>query len=225
MKVLRQSSIRQILEYLDSFLLTRHAFDCAFNNENGEVIKVSYKERPDFLFVIVQPSPESGNHWITVECPGQDFVNEERYRLQQFNQCRDRIHNWMDRVIEELALRPGADADYYKVLRENLEENADNMMDPNEPFNENDAESWSRKLDEAVVSLEKLEEAKKIEQGQVNALGNELNRLKSQVRLFPKKTWVKAAGNKILNFYDTVTNTSIKALAEGTVKKLIGESN
>ena len=52
MKRLRQAAIKQIISLLDNSLFTRHAFEYSFNNENGEIVSITYKDNPDYIFKI-----------------------------------------------------------------------------------------------------------------------------------------------------------------------------
>lgn len=49
---LRNAYIEEILSGLDRVIFTRHAFETSFNNANGEIIRIIFKERPEFSFVL-----------------------------------------------------------------------------------------------------------------------------------------------------------------------------
>lgn len=109
-------------------------------------------------------------------------------------------------------------------LRENLEKKSDELPDPDKPFNQEDAKEWKLKLDDIVAKVKQLEKDNKIQKGNLTSLQKEVTDLKNNIGSLPKKTWVRAAGNKILNYFENAAKAGFESLVEATVRGLIGDS-
>jgi chromosome segregation ATPase len=220
MEEIRMGAIEEIFRDLDRRFLTRHAFQGTFNNEE-ELIRLTYIDNPEYYFVAVKKD----NVWTTLESPGNFLKSEEQYSLNDLNQVRGRINNWADRIIEELTLSSKSPDEAIDQLRQNLNNYADELPNPDEPFSLEEANQWTQRLDDLVERMSQLEEESQIQRGQVNRLRREVDDLKQKILVTPKKAWVKSAGNKILNFLEVAATGAIKALAEGAVKGLLTGSN
>jgi hypothetical protein len=216
MTEIRKGAIEEIYRDLDKRLLTRHAFKGTFNTRN-ELVKLVYIDNPEYYFI----AESKQNSWITHESPGYFLNSEERYNLNDISQVRGRITSWVDRIIEELTLSSRTSEESIEQLRKNLDKYAEELPNPNEPFGVEEAKEWTQRLDEIITRMEQLEEENKIQKGFIRQLQNDFNELKQKILTTPKKTWVKSAGNKLLNFLEIAATTTIKALAEGFVKGLL----
>ncbi|WP_304511613.1 hypothetical protein [Desulfobacula sp.] len=174
--------------------------------------------------MIIQPKKKE-LRWNTVECPGLYFTEQEKYDFTEYNQCKSRIQSWVTRIIEDLTISEGySDHDILAKLRETLEKNVDSLPEPNKPFTKGEAKDWGDKLDNILSEIEKLKDQNKIQQRDINILKTGFDNLKNQSQRLPKKTWIKAAGHKVLNLLGTVSETAIKALADATVKNLLSNN-
>jgi predicted RNase H-like nuclease (RuvC/YqgF family) len=99
-----------------------------------------------------------------------------------------------------------------------LEDNADKLPNPDAPFDTDESNEWRKRLDGIVERMEKLEGENKIHKGKLQELKREIEELKGKLRVLPKRTWVRAAGNKILDFIESAAKEGMKTLAEVTVK-------
>jgi hypothetical protein len=223
---LRNGAIQQILQQLDRAFLTRHAFDLTFNDPNGQIVQLTFRDHKDFTFTIQQPGTGENNttQWRTVECPGRYFTSPEIYDHRDFPNAMGSIYAWVDRIIQDLASVKSKRSDNIEQMRRNLEETADALPNPTEPFTETELDAWSEKFDSLIQRLETLESEGQIQKGQVESLKHQLEELKKQGTSIPKRTWLKTAGHKVLDLLDTASKEVIKALAEGAVKALLDRS-
>jgi hypothetical protein len=76
-------------------------------------------------------------------------------------------------------------------------------------------------LKSLLSRLTELERQNEIQGGRVEKLSRELEEWKKQGTAIPESTWLKAAGNKILDLFDTTSKAALKTLAEGAVKALL----
>ncbi|MDP1526877.1 MAG: hypothetical protein Q8M20_13770 [Rhodocyclaceae bacterium] len=225
LQTLRYGAIEEIRRNLNRGFLTAHSFDIKANSPDGILVQVTYKDRPEFSIAIVQPESDANTSrvWRTIETPGRHFVAAEIYDHQQFQQAYGSIWGWADRVAEEILLqaKSGIAPSAIEDLRRNVEEAANNLVDPDKPFSEEEIDDWSERFKALIARLTELEKQNEIQSGRVNQLASQLEELKKQGTVVPKRTWVKAAGNKILDFFDTGAKAAIKAAAEGAVKALL----
>jgi hypothetical protein len=83
----------------------------------------------------------------------------------------------------------------------------------------------SRRRSEVVQRLESVEKEHKIQHAKVEQLKKQLESLKGQGTSLPKKSWLKSAGYRVLDLLSLGSQESIKALASGTIKMLLGNND
>jgi len=81
------------------------------------------------------------------------------------------------------------------------------------------------RLDDLIIKFENLSENDKLQKKELDSLKKEIEILKENLSKLPRATWMKAAGNKIINIMEKVTTRTGEAIAEGVVKGLIGGGN
>lgn len=223
MRTLRTGATQQILQQLDHGFLSRHSFDATFNQSNGEIVRLTFRDHPEFALTILQPNSVNNNttQWKTTECPGRYFTSSDEYDHRDFSTALSTVYAWVDRIIQDLVSVDKNKAGYIEQLRKNLEDTANALPDPSEPFTEHELAEWSDKFDTLLQRLKNLEAENKLQRGQVDSLQRQLDELKKQGTRIPKKTWLKAAGHKVLDLLDTASKEVIKAVAEGAVKALL----
>ena len=102
MKKLRKGVVEGILKQLDTILFSKNAFDVSYNDKSGEILKIVFRENPDFKFVVTQPGKRAT--WKTSECPGDVFTETEEYSIPDFPRCQQRIIPWTNKILEEYTL-------------------------------------------------------------------------------------------------------------------------
>jgi predicted nuclease with TOPRIM domain len=110
------------------------------------------------------------------------------------------------------------------------DENVAKLTDPDEPFDNPERDRWREKIDEVLRQLEdnseKLKEESGTRQSEITDLRRELDELKATIERLPRATWMRAAGNRMLVFFDRFSRSEAgKALAETAVKGLIGNGD
>jgi hypothetical protein len=213
---LNKETLQAIRRELGKLFLSAHSFDLTANGENGEILKVVFRDNPNFRFLVIQPSDQGP--WKTVECPGVTYLSAETYEVPTWEHCRSRIQWWVDRILKELTVTSGNPKSELDTLRKNLEQYANSIGDPDTPFSNEESEEWKARLDGIVERLEKLESQDKIQSTRLQEFKKEIDALKERANVLPKRTWIKAAGYKILDYVDTAVKAGVKAFAEATVK-------
>jgi hypothetical protein len=225
LQVLRLGAIENLKRNLNRGVLTVHSFETAFNGDDGTLVSLRFKDRSEFAFTLFHPRTEvnASASWKSVESPGRHFVATETYEHRDFDQALGSVYSWVDRVGEELVLGAKAHADTSMVdeLRRNVEATADSLPDPDKPFSLEELEDWHAQFKRLMSRLSELERENEIQSGRVEQLGRELEQLKKQGTTMPKRTWLKTAGNKVLDLLDSTSKTALKSLAEGAVKAML----
>ena len=220
---LRQGAIESILRELDQLMLTRHAFHAEFNNEKtGEILSFVFRENPSFRFAIKSPNNETDS-WCVIESPGEYLIGDQVSNFEDFLRCKSRINAWVQRILQELTtIRTNPDI---KAYRENLEKMALSLPNPDEPFSVEEAAEWSDKFNSLISKLEEVRDTLGIQQGEINRLKSDLETLKGSMHSIPKKIWITAAGNKVLNMIEPSVKVGIKMTIESVVKGLLGSGD
>lgn len=222
---LRLGAIEEIRRNLNRGFLTSHSFELQCNLPDGTLVRVTYKDNTTWTFELLHPKSEANasGKWRTVESPGRHFSSQETYDHDQFNQGFGAVFGWVDRVNEEMVLAAKAHVGKTTLqdLREQVEAAANNLKEPEKPFTEDELEDWSAQLQRLVGRLSELERQSEIQSGRVEQLTRELESLKKQGTSIPKRTWLRTAGNKVLDLLDHTSKAGLKALAEGAMKALL----
>ncbi len=225
MQILRLGAIEELKRGLNRGFLTHHSFDISVNGSDGTLVAVKFKDRPEYAFALLHPKTEVNQSpsWRSVESPGRHFTSAENYDHSQFNQAFNAVYSWADRVNEEVVLgaKVHEDTSLIDEMRRNVSQTADNLHEPDQPFTPEELEDWSAQLKRLVGRLSELERQNEIQSGRVEQLSRELEHLKKQGATLPKRTWLKTAGNKVLDLLDSTSKAALKALAEGAVKALL----
>jgi len=217
---LNKSAMAQIQQYLDQGFFSRHSFQIAFNSDNGELVRVQLADYPNCFYAVLQPnSTQSG--WRSLESPGRHFTTAEEYPHPTYEHAAGYISSWVSRLLKEVVMEESLTNGDLHQLREDLARNAENLADPNQPFTADEAKEWEAKFDAMADRLRELEQKNELHQGHLHKLLNELEQLKKVSTSVPKKTWVKTAGNKILDYMETAAKSTITALAQGVVKAML----
>lgn len=220
MSSIRDLIIKDIFNDLDRSLFTRHGFDCSFNREDGYIVHIVFRDIPIFKFTIKDKN-YSGN-WITEEAPGINFLEGESYQFNEFDKAKGRLRFWIQRIIEEISIDDNKNKTVLENWRKNLNSFTDGMTEPDKPFDEKESQQWVERLDDLLVKFSDLSENDKLQKQELDSLKKEVEYLKANLTKLPKSTWIKAAGNKIINIMEKVTTKAGEAIAEGVVKGLIG---
>lgn len=221
---IRKTVMDDIKARLNRGFLTPGAFHIVFNNQNGEVIRLTLKEKPEFYFVMEQPNSENNSQgfWKTSFSPGVYFMEAEATNHNYFPQSVEQIAPWLDRVMQELMVAAGTDSETLEQMRRNLEETAENLPDPEQPFSDEELAQWSARFDAVAQRLESVENELKIQHSKIEEFKNRLNSLKEQGATLPRSTWVKAAGYQVLELLRFASHDAVKSLASGAIKLLLG---
>ncbi|MDP2983323.1 MAG: hypothetical protein Q8O92_08340 [Candidatus Latescibacter sp.] len=220
--ILREQTKKSILDILDESIFTRDGFNCHFN-EGDLILSINFNDNDQFNFQIRQDIFNS--KWTVSEKPGDTFYSDEAKSYDTFEKALDRINTWIEHILEELSLSSAENRDNFGILRDRINEQAETLPDPDQPFNKAEAVVWERRLDNLVKQFEQLQKEQKVSQLQVYKLQSEVQKLKEQITNIPKRTWVKSAGLRVLRIIETVAASEGHELIDKAVRGLIGDGS
>lgn len=213
---LRKGAQKDVWRELDNSLFTAAAFDLEANGPDGLILRISYRDEPEYSFEI--HALENGS-WRATECPGLYVTSPESSTEPDIGRCRNRINGWIHRLQDDL-LRPPPDP--MERVRQQFEALLGGMADSTEVLTRNEADNLFEKLDKKVEELaEKLE----VQSGEVRRLKDRLAALQKEADKLPKKTVVRSALSRLLGVFgskmsEEVASETGKALVEGAKRLL-----
>lgn len=219
MAQLRKAIQEEILGELDESVFTRYGFVCEFNPVEDVVLRIRFKDRPEFAFGIGDGTVSTilgEKRWVVVESPGEAFNEPEDTGCDTFLQARSRLADWLARLAHEIQTSPSERAT--RGLLDEFEKSLESLAEPDQPFTEEEAADWRERLDKFVDQLEALQEQHELDRDELRKLRDDVERLKGNVGSLPKKTWLRAAGGKILGYLDKKADTALIAAVQTAVR-------
>lgn len=214
---LRRAAQDAVLGALDATIFSRYAFEATFNQEDGALIRLVYKDRDGFAFKAFYEPDDDESPWVITEAPGQHLMEPSTSRCDSFEECLSKIEAWIGRIFEELAESSPSEA--VGALRDAFERRLDEISEPDAPFSAGEAEQWSDRLDQMADQIEKLHEEQNIQKQDLWALRREFDRLKAAGTTMPKKAWLRAVGSKLFDYVDKKADLALKTAIEAAVKQ------
>lgn len=220
MNLLRETTIREIMDTLDRSIFTKHGFSAKFNNaKTNDVVRIIFNDNSMFQFIINEFPRDT---WTVTEAPSEKFATGESTTYENFDVCLVRMRYWLSSIVEELSLSKDTPPETFQRMRDNLYKKSEELIDPDKPFDPIEAEMWKVQLDELVAQFEHLQKENEIQQEELNSLKKDVATLKNTIDSLPKRTWVRAAGNTILRTFEKLSNSKLaETLLETTIKGLL----
>lgn len=210
MPKLRQTIICQIYSALENSSFSLRDFKVDVEGSDY-LVHIVFVPRPQYEFSIVerdfavrtltdffrQTPPDI--RLATIESPGEYRIEDTR-KHDSIEQCIGRIAQWCQNIKEDLSARIH--------VQEELEEFETEMErrineaaagDSQEKFSESEVSSLSQKLDSLAEKFEELERANTITEKELAEVRAELEKMKGTLPIYPKSTWYKTAGHKLMD--------------------------
>ena len=245
---LRKGIKRKIFEVLDESYFTSSGYAVTFPSEDNVYIHIWFQDNNEYYFIIVKDNGikelnirrilqkryatliDKGFEYDEMNLekvqkqyhvgkkPGK-YMDIDNLKTDDFDKCLEYLRDWLKTVEEELrSIHPlvGDIEDLRREFNERLEEH---IKDKSVHFEANEIES----LREMLANLEqKFETELKISKEQLEQVKSELKKLKQDLDVFPKKTWWRTAGNRIINMIDQFASSKEgRQLAVESVKKFL----
>jgi hypothetical protein len=220
MSELRKATKEAILRELDESVFTRYGFTCEFNPEDGLILRIRFKDRPEFAFGIFEDPNAArivgGEPWTVVASPGEIFNEPEDQSYQAFHQALSRLADWLVRLTEEIVVPTSEGAT--TALLEEFEKRLESLAEPDQPFSLEEAADWRARLDRFVEQVDVLQEQHDVDRDELRKLRSDVERLKGNVESLPKKAWLRAAGGQILRWANNKVDTALIAAVQTAMR-------
>jgi len=230
---LRRTIISRVYSELESSDFSLRDFKVDFE-ETNHFVHIQFLPFTEYEFEIVERdvtkinigdalNPRDADYRLfTDESPGEYKIRAS-LRHDSIDQCLDRISVWCESVEEELAApmpEPMILEDFEEELEHKLNEKAG---DSKERFSEEEISILKEKLDALTQRFVELEKANEITEKELNAVKSKVETMKDNLSVYPKSTWYKVSGHKILDVLKKITNSKEgKDLLLSSAKKLLG---
>ncbi|PQP86185.1 hypothetical protein [Paenibacillus sp. AR247] len=190
--MISNSLLNDINEALNKGHLTFRDFDIAISTEEPPVININYRYIPRYFMTI----DFDDNINIDLEyCPG-DMLDIHEARVSTKGGLLQNISDWVQQILMEMRLMPNLR--YITELREELNSEIskfENILNevPESYFTKQEADEYNDKLD-ALQNMfnEKFksqEESNKELARQLSQITDEIEVLKSEIKVLTKKNW------------------------------------
>jgi len=220
MSILRKTIQREILSMLDNSIFTADDFLVNFGDAEDEswLVSITFNHESSFQFNIGSEN-SIGNHHVEIS-PGT--IHDIEYYDYAFENALEEIDNWCHSIKEELkATKPVyRELDELRVL---IEEQLSSSLSESDEFSVPEINELREKFSALEGRVENLEREKIITQKQLDEFKKGMNIIDEGIEIYPKKTWLKTATNKLVKVVASVgkSQEGRKILAEGA-RKLLG---
>lgn len=223
MQTLRRGAMEEILRNLNRQFLTSQHFSVKFNDVNGTVVHITYLDQPEYTFRMLQRGSEP-SAWQTIEAPGRIFTGAETTEHHhRYDSALGSVYAWIDRVCDEILFAAKEHGEHGPLdsLRDQVAAAANELPNPEKPFTSAELDEWMDKLKALLAKIQTLEHSHEIQQARIDQVLRELDELKTMGTTIPKRTWLKTAGNKVLDLMNTASTEGVKKLATEGAKLLV----
>lgn len=208
MTTLRETTKKKIVEVLDKTYFTASNFTLKFDEINDPFLTITFIPEKRFSFSISESSGYNASGYVTDEAPGLHIETGEKYKHESLSNAIKAITQWTERILEDYRSRNPV-IDEFEAFRKTLEEQIEeHIQDKDAHFSEEEAKSLRERLDELSVKLQEVWEKSEATEQMLKDAKQEIERIKTDVSIFPKGVWYRVAGSKIVGAMKKVMGTS-----------------
>jgi len=217
---IRSRVLENILDLLDDTIFTRHGFEILHSPNIDSDLKILLSDYREFCADIAYDSNRGpSQRWAIVTKPGRVRVTETEY-CESMDGVMVKIESWAYRLADEIKSRTEAN-EIVKSFREHIDHALEDMVNPDSPFTDEEAKVWQEKLNDAYADLAAMQEQLDVTDEELETLREKVDELSEAIGQFPKRMWVRSAGNTFSKFLGRVSSHVIASVTEGTIKALL----
>jgi hypothetical protein len=224
MPQLKASFIAAVHEALEKSRFSAADFQVSFPESGSTLVAIIFRYKQSYFLHL---NEETDRRQVTVELPYSHSKRIEtvkktvisvtaspgKYKANVSSEIDDignfiaEIPMWCENIRADLyALTPKADP--LEVLREQLRENLEKLIDaPDEYFNAAELEVVDVRFDRLYEEFSKLKEEHTITKQALDDLSMEFAEFKSSARAYPKGLWAKITSNKLVKATGSIINS------------------
>ncbi|MDW3152699.1 hypothetical protein [Vibrio sp. 779(2023)] len=223
MTKLRNTTKTSIYNRLDSTYFTANSFKIEYHESESTFVTICFLPQPEFKFQISTSKGYNAKGWVVSEAPGEHLREVERVSLSDFDQIINRIPHWAQRILEDYR-QAQANPDYgFEDFSEIINKKINSSeTEPDAFFDAQEAEELQSKLDAMYKKFIEISETNEELKSQLDKVQKEIECIKSDVNLFPKGTWYRVSGAKVVKMMkDFAKSSEGRAVIAETAKKYL----
>lgn len=162
---------------------------------------------------------------MTLEAPGTHLSEAESFDISKFDSIIEHIGSWANRILEDYRVGKKESfsefEDFESQVKAKIEETNSNKS---EVFSTEESHVLKGMLDSLYEKFELISEENKTLKEQLSSIKAEIENIKGDVDYFPKNTWYRVSGSKIVKMMKKVASTpeGRAFIADAAKKYLLG---
>jgi len=232
MPQLRRTIISSIYKALEISTFTLDDFEVELEDSNSFVF-ITFLPFPEYAFQITEKDVSVRNitevftrhpadmKLFTIESPGEYTIKSSR-QSSSIHDCISRIPAWCKNIEAELSA-PIPEENITEEFEEELKKRINSTAgDSFEKFNDSEVILLKEKLELLNSKFETLQSENKLTEKELANLKSQVDKMKGNLSTYPKSTWYKVSGNKILDLMKNIIKTKEgRELLASSIKNLI----
>jgi hypothetical protein len=201
-------SLKEIYDSIDSTFFTAAAFQIE-TPDKGPLIILKYRDNEDYFFRMEKQQ----NGYSFTYRPG-DVLRTDSSDGSYFGHAHSKIRDWCNNILAELKVGNPFYDELQKVKAE-LSQKLDELYSDNKAnFSPKEISALQAHLNDLSNRFDEFKKQNAVNEEELSELKRTLEALKSTLGNMPKKTWIRSAGNKLMDL-------SAKMLGSKAVQKLL----
>jgi hypothetical protein len=160
------------------------------------VLRITFADQPHFEFLVTK------DRTLRVRYSPGHLVMKEEYEVEKLNHIVASVDLWCRHILTELrASNPLLNPIYCEMdrLKAEFERRLDECFEnANQHFSNAESEDLSSRLSAVEENFSQLREQSRITEEELAKVKQTLAHLKENLKVMPKKTWMRMAGTKII---------------------------
>ncbi|WP_268124950.1 hypothetical protein [Roseivirga pacifica] len=220
-KKIRETTKSEIESLLDNSVFTKYAFNIEYNNSEQAIFKVVFTSTPVYSFEVTY-SPQMSRSYVGkkdlvyhVKCsPGKYFNEVSIVEFKTFEEVLSHIGIWTTRIFNELREGKVSLSHFQNTideLKRDFEERIRNNEgnDKGEYFSGEQVDEYKNKLDDILAKMRELKGELELNKSELEKVKLEFDKLKECIEILPRETWLRSAGNKMIDLMTSFAKSEI----------------
>lgn len=187
-----------IHETLDSTDFSVMNFDISYPEAEDELLEITYIDNEYYYFSLKHDIANLDIPFHANFSPGGIFVDVDD-NVEQFDGVLKLIEIWCENIKNEVFSSSFAFSEIEKMKEEFNRKLNENIKEKGEKFGSDEIKSLKKTLSDFSKELDKLKKENKITAMILNEIKKDLNQLKRNLEILPKKSWLRSASGKLWN--------------------------
>ncbi|HWN95484.1 MAG TPA: hypothetical protein VNT99_10660 [Methylomirabilota bacterium] len=198
--VLRHTSRKAIIDLLSQSHFGVHAFEVKFDGLRNadDVAQVVFAPNRHYTFLL-RKSKAQGSRFQSYECPGEELSEQTAYSRHDMDMSLRALTAWIGRILEDYRQASPFYDEFSEFRSKLMDELSKHAADPTIHFTQDEVRAMQERLDALGQRFDQLQQRNEITEAQLANVKQQLEAMKTDLNVFPKQTWYKTAGNKLVD--------------------------